>query len=55
MIKVGLSFPPEVPLHGGGAVHLAPPFAGDAAQFEALARHGLCVRAYLCTGPMTTV
>lgn len=55
MDKVGFSFGPEVPVDGGGAVHLAPPLAGDAAQFEVLARHRLRVGVHLGTGPVTLV
>lgn len=50
-IKVGLPFAPEVPFDGGGRLHLAPPLAGEAAQFEAFARDRLGVRVRLCTGP----
>ncbi len=53
MNEVGLSFCSEVPFDGGRTIHLAPPLAGDAAQFEALARYSLCVRVHLCTGPTT--
>lgn len=52
--KVGFSFGPEVPLHGGGAVHLAALLTGDAAQLEALPRHRLRVRVHLCTGAVAT-
>lgn len=55
MNKIGFSFGPEVPLDGGGTIHLTPPLAGDAAQFESLAGHRLCVRVHLGTGPMTLV
>jgi len=53
--KVRLPFGPEVPFDGGGSWHLTPPLAGDAAQFEAFAGHGLCVRVHLCTGAITPV
>lgn len=55
MKKVGLSFGSEVPLHRGGAVHLAALLTGDAAQFEALSRHRLGVRVHFCTGAVATV
>lgn len=55
MNKVGLSFGSEVPLHRGGAVHLAALLTGDAAQFEALSRHRLGVRVHFCTGAVATV
>lgn len=55
MDEVGLSFGSEVPLHRGGAVHLAALLTGDAAQFEALSRHRLGVRVHFCTGAMATV
>lgn len=55
MNKVGLSLGPEVPLHSGRAVHLAPPLTGDAAELEAFAGHRLGVRVHLRTGPMALV
>lgn len=53
--KVGLSLRSEVPLHRGGAVHLAALLTGDAAQLEALSRHRLGVRVHFCTGSVATV
>lgn len=53
--EVSLSFGLEVPFDGSETLHFAPSLAGDAAQFEAHARHCLCVRVHLCTGPMTLV
>lgn len=45
----------EEPLHGGGCLHLASLFAGNAAQFETSARHRLRVGVHLCTGAFTAV
>lgn len=53
MKKIGLPIGPEVPVDGGGSLHLAPPLAGDAAQLEASAGHGLGVRVHLCAGGVT--
>lgn len=53
--EVRLSLGPEVPFHGGRAFYLAPPLAGDAAQFEALPCYRLRVGVHLRTGPMTLV
>lgn len=46
----GFPFGAEVPVHGGGGLHLAPHLTGDTAQLEALASHRLRVRVHLCTG-----
>lgn len=53
--EIRLSFGPEVPFYGGGGFHLAPFLAGDAAQFETLPCHRLCVGVHLRAGPMTLV